>query len=156
MKNLLLALLLVFAFNPLAAIAQEADSAASKKAPLVKPLPATAAASAQSSQPTAEESPQKKNLFIAIFSLGPSWQKDKPAHEQAHFAEHSNNLQQLRAEKKILLGARYADKGMIILSAADEPEARAWLEHDPMVVNRVFTLELHPFHPFYYGSIEKQ
>lgn len=99
---------------------------------------------------------QKKKLFIAIFSLGPAWQKDKPAHEQAHFKEHSANLQRLRAEKKILLGARYADKGMIILSAADEPEARAWLESDPMVVNSVFTLALHPFQPFYYGSIEKE
>lgn len=156
MKNLLLVSVAVFAFSPLTSIAQQADSAASIKAPLGKPLPAATMASDQPSQHPVEKSPQKKTLFVAIFSLGPTWQKHKPAHEQAHFKEHSANLQRLRAEKKILLGARYADKGMIILSAADEPEARAWLESDPMIVNSVFTLELYPFQPFYYGSIEKE
>jgi len=34
----------------------------------------------------------KKMLFIAIYALGPSWQTDKPAHEQAHFKAHSENL----------------------------------------------------------------
>lgn len=99
---------------------------------------------------------QKKKLFIAIFSLGPAWQTDKPAHEQSYFKEHSENLKRLRSEQKILLGARYSDKGMIILSAADEQEARGWLAHDPMVANNVFSLELYPFQPFYYGSIEKE
>jgi uncharacterized protein YciI len=91
--------------------------------------------------------------FIAIYTLGPAWQSGKPAHEQAYFKEHSANLQKLRAEKKILLGARYSDKGMIILSATDEKEARARLESDPMVANKVFNLELYPFHPFYKGCL---
>ena len=98
----------------------------------------------------------KKALFIAIFSLGPSWQADKPAHEQAYFKEHSTNLKKLRAEKKILVGARYSDKGMIIITAANEQEARAILEPDPMVANKVFNLELYPFDPFYKGCIEPQ
>ncbi|MGH7599069.1 MAG: YciI family protein [bacterium] len=98
----------------------------------------------------------KKVLFIAIFSLGPSWQADKPAHEQAYFKEHSANLKKLRTEKKILVGARYSDKGMIIIAAANEQEARAMLEHDPMVANKVFNLELHQFNPFYKGCIDPQ
>ena len=98
----------------------------------------------------------KKTLFIAIFSLGPSWQADKPAHEQAYFKEHSANLKKLRAEKKILVGARYADKGAIIIAAANEQEARAMVEHDPMVANKVFNLELHQFNPFYKGCIDPQ
>jgi uncharacterized protein YciI len=98
----------------------------------------------------------KKMLFIAIFSLGPSWQADKPAHEQAYFKEHSANLKKLRAEKKILVGARYSDKGMIIIAAANEQEARALLEPDPMVANKVFNLELHQFNPFYKGCVDPQ
>jgi uncharacterized protein YciI len=98
----------------------------------------------------------KKMLFIAIFSLGPSWQSDKPAHEQAYFKEHSANLKKLRTEKKILIGARFSDKGMIIIAAANEQEARAMLEHDPMVANKVFNLELHQFNPFYKGCIDPQ
>jgi uncharacterized protein YciI len=94
--------------------------------------------------------------FIAIFSLGPAWQKDKPAHEQLYFKEHSANLRKWRDEKKIGLGARYSDKGMIVLSARDEAEAREWLGNDPMVVNKVFHLEIYPFSPFYTGCIEKQ
>jgi len=103
---------------------------------------------------TPQDSSAAKKLFIAIFSLGPVWKTDKPAHEQAYFNEHSENLKKLRAEKKIMLGARYSDKGMIILSAADEKEARAMLENDPMVVNKVFNLELYPFSPFYKGCIQ--
>lgn len=94
--------------------------------------------------------------FIAIFSLGAKWEKDKPAHEQPHFKEHSANLQKLRQEKKIVLGARYADKGVIILAARDAAEARAWLANDPMVVHELFNLEIHPFSPFYTGCIEKK
>lgn len=95
----------------------------------------------------------KQPLFVAIFSLGPNWQTDKPAHEQAYFKEHSENLKKLRGGQKIVLGARYADKGMIIIAAADEKAARAMLEHDPMVVNKVFNLELYPFKPFYKGCL---
>ena len=94
--------------------------------------------------------------FIAIFSLGPAWQKDKPAHEQLYFKEHSANLRKWRDDKKIVLGARYSDKGMIVLSAHNEAEARAWLENDPMVVNKLFNLELYPFTPFYLGCLEKK
>ena len=103
-------------------------------------------------QPDTSAVPQM--LFVAIYSLGPAWKADKPAHEQAHFKEHSANLKKLRTEKKIILGARYSDKGMIILQVTNEQEARAILEPDPMVANKVFNLELHPFSPFYKGCIE--
>ena len=106
-----------------------------------------------SAQDTTAAAPAK--YFIAIFSLGSAWQKDKAAHEQPYFKDHSANLRKWREEKKIVIGARYADKGMIILSARDEAEARAWLASDPMVVNKVFNLEIYPFNPFYTGCIEK-
>ncbi|NUO79687.1 hypothetical protein HUU05_06400 [candidate division KSB1 bacterium] len=95
-------------------------------------------------------------FFIAIFSLGEAWQKDKPAHEQLYFKEHSANLKRLRQEKKLLLGGRYSDKGMIIISAENENAARAEFENDPMLANRLFDLELYPFSPFYKGCVEGQ
>lgn len=116
----------------------------------------TVLAAAPTTPAQRDTSTAKKMLFIAIFSLGPSWQADKPAHEQAYFKEHSTNLKKLRTEKKILVGARYSDKGMIIIAAANEQEARAMLERDPMVANKVFNLEIYPFNPFYKGSVDSQ
>jgi uncharacterized protein YciI len=95
-------------------------------------------------------------FFIVIFSLGEAWQKDKPAHEQLHFKEHSANLKRLRQEKKILLGGRYADKGMLLLSSENEAAARKEFESDPMLAHKLFNLELYPFNPFYKGCVEAQ
>lgn len=93
-------------------------------------------------------------FFVVIFSLGEAWQKDKPAHEQPYFKEHSANLKRLRQEQKILIGGRYSDKGMLLLTAANEAAARAEFEADPMLRAKLFVLELYPFMPFYKGCIE--
>jgi hypothetical protein len=106
---------------------------------------------------TQSSSPQQappKQYFIGIFSRGPEWMADKQANEQVGFKEHSANLQRLRTEKRIPLGGRYSDKGMVIVEAKDEAEARSFFESDVMVQKKIFTLELHQFRPFYKGSIE--
>jgi hypothetical protein len=48
-----------------------------------------------------------------------------PAHEQSWFREHSANLRRLREDGSLVLGARYADKGLVVLSAVSEDEAHA-------------------------------
>jgi hypothetical protein len=95
-----------------------------------------------------------KQYFIAIFSRGPEWVADKQANEQVGFKEHSANLQRLRAEKRIPIGGRYADKGMLIVEAKDEVDARSLFAGDAMLEKKTFTLELHHFRPFYKGTIE--
>ncbi len=95
-------------------------------------------------------------FFIVIFSLGEAWEKDKPAHEQLYFKEHSANLKRLRQEKKLLLGGRYSDKGMLLLAMENEAAARKEFESDPMIANKLFHLELYPFNPFYKGCVEAQ
>ena len=95
-----------------------------------------------------------KTYFIAIFSPGPEWVADKQANEQVGFKEHSANLQRLRAEKRIPIGGRYADKGMLIIEANDEEDARSLFAGDVMVQKKTFNLELHQFRPFYKGAIE--
>lgn len=95
-----------------------------------------------------------KQYFIAIFSRGPAWDEKKQANEQTGFKEHSENLRRLRAEKKIPIGGRYGEKGMVIVQAQNEDEARSLFASDLMLVKKTFTLELHQFRPFYKGSID--
>jgi len=107
----------------------------------------------QSPTPTPQTVPAKQ-YFIAIFSKGPAWDETKPANEQIGFREHSDNLRRLRADKRIPIGGRYADKGMVIVEAKNKDEAQTLFASDGMVVNKTFTLELHAFQPFYKGSLE--
>lgn len=93
-------------------------------------------------------------LFLVQFSLGPAWDPAKGPAEQDAFAEHSGNLGRLRGEGRIVLGARYSDKGMIVLRAATEEAARAEIEADPGVVAGIFTFELHALAPFYGGCLD--
>jgi hypothetical protein len=103
---------------------------------------------------TPQQTATTKQYFIAVFSRGPEWMADKQANEQVGFKEHSGNLQRLRAEKRIPIGGRYSDKGMVIVEAKDEAEARSLFESDVMVQKKTFTLELHQFRPFFKGTLE--
>lgn len=108
----------------------------------------------QTSARAPQETAQAKQYFIAIFSRGPAWDSAKPANEQTGFKEHSENLRRLRSEKKISIGGRYGEKGMVIVEVGNEADARALFASDVMVLKNTFTLELHQFRPFYKGSIE--
>jgi hypothetical protein len=100
------------------------------------------------------QEPAAKQYFIAIFSRGPAWDESKPANEQTGFKEHGENLRRLRAEKRIPIGGRYGEKGMVIVEAKNEDEARSLFASDVMVVKKMFAMELHQFRPFYKGTIE--
>jgi hypothetical protein len=91
-------------------------------------------------------------LFIVHFTLGPNWDHAKAASEQTGFAGHSANLARLRRDGVLVLGARYADKGMIILRVADEDAARAALEPDTTLGAGVFVATIDEFRPFYHGN----
>ena len=109
---------------------------------------------AQSADRPPQQTAQTKQYFIAIFSRGTAWEDAKPANEQVGFKEHSENLRRLRAEKRISIGGRYGDKGMVIVEATSEDDARSLFVSDVMVSKKTFTLELHQFRPFYKGTIE--
>lgn len=96
------------------------------------------------------EAPMSR-LFIVHLSLGKAWNAEKPAQEQLHFKEHSANIKRLRTEGRLRIGARYGDKGMLILTAQDEPEVRAEFAQDPMVMNGLFQLDISELRPFYDG-----
>jgi hypothetical protein len=109
---------------------------------------------AQQPAPPAATAPPAP-LFAVLFRTGPKWDAAKPPNEQAFFKEHSENLRALRTEGRIAIGARYADVGLILLSAATETEARALIERDASVKNGTFVFEVHEFRPFFSGCVGK-
>jgi len=92
-------------------------------------------------------------LYLVVFSLGPAWYKGKAPPEQTAFREHGANLKRLRDAKRIAMGARYADKGMIVLRAPSEAAARAEVEADPGVKAGIFTFEVDELRVFYPGVV---
>jgi uncharacterized protein YciI len=92
-------------------------------------------------------------LYAAIFKTGPKWDAAKPPGEQAAFREHSANLAKLRAAGAIVMGARYAEIGLVVVTAANEAEARKLFDGDPSIAAGTFTLDVHRFSVFYPGQV---
>jgi len=97
--------------------------------------------------------PAPASLYAAVFKTGPKWDPAKPPNEQAAFREHSANLAKLRAAGRIVMGARYADVGLVVVSAANETEARTLFEADPSISAGTFALEVYRFSVFYPGMV---
>jgi len=113
-------------------------------------------AAAQDAPERAPATVPQERLYLVIFSLGPAWVAGKPPGEQPAFREHGQNLKRLRDANRIAMGARYADKGMIVLRGESEAAARSEVEADPGVRARTFTFELNelvPFYPGYVGTV---
>ena len=92
--------------------------------------------------------------FIVLYTVGESWDTTKQFHEQAYFNEHSSYLGTLRKTKKIVIGARYSDTGMIVIKAKDETEANRLITEDIAIQHKLFNADIYPFGPFYSGCIE--
>lgn len=92
-------------------------------------------------------------LFAVEITTGPKWDQSKPPQEQLFFRAHSSNLKRLRDSGQLILGARYSDRGLVVLAARDEADARAMMDEDPSIKAEVFKYQLHPFSVFYGGTI---
>lgn len=92
-------------------------------------------------------------LYAAVYKTGPKWDAAKPPGEQAFFKDHSAHLAKLRAAGTIVMGARYADVGLIVVSAATEADAREIFEADPSVAAGTFAVDVHRFSVFYSGFV---
>lgn len=51
------------------------------------------------------------------------------------------------------MGARYADVGLVVVTAATEADARKLFEGDPSIAGGTFTLDVHRFCVFYPGQV---
>jgi hypothetical protein len=99
---------------------------------------------------------QNLPLFAVEIKVGSKWDQSKPPQEQQYFREHSANLKRLRDAGNLIMGARYSDKGLVILAAQTEEEAKAMMDVDPSIKGDVFKYELHPFGVFYSGSVNQR
>ena len=99
---------------------------------------------------------RQANLYAVEIKTGPIWDKAKPANEQPYFREHSANLRKLRDQGSLVLGARYADKGLVVLQATSEQEARSMMDQDASIKNGVFAYEVYDFNVFYGGSVQSK
>jgi hypothetical protein len=92
-------------------------------------------------------------LYAAIFKTGAKWDAAKAPNEQPLFREHSANLAKLRAAGTIVMGARYADVGLVVVTAGTEAEARKLFDADPSIAGGTFTLDVQRFSVFYPGYV---
>ncbi len=93
-------------------------------------------------------------LFAVEIKVGPQWDPARPPQEQALFREHSANLRRMRDAGAIVMGARYADKGLVVVSAPSAGEVKAMLDQDPSFAAGTFVYEIHPFSVFYAGELK--
>lgn len=111
------------------------------------------AAVASAADPAAAPAPSPSTLFAVEVTTGPGWDKSKPPTEQVFFREHSAHLKRLRDEGRIVVGARYSDKGLLVFRAASADEVREWMAADPSMQAGTFTNTVHPFNVFYPGEL---
>lgn len=102
----------------------------------------------------AQEPEVEPSHFVALYTLGASWNMEVDPMEQQFFQEHSSFLSNLRKDGVIVLGARYSDTGMIVLKAADLESAKTLLHSDVAVQEALFNVDVHPFDVFYKGCVE--
>ena len=92
-------------------------------------------------------------LFAVEIRTGPKWDASLSPQQQAYFREHSANLRLLREAGRLVLGARYADKRLVILAATSAEQARALMDQDPAIMHGTFVYELNEFNVFYAGNV---
>jgi hypothetical protein len=92
-------------------------------------------------------------LYAALFKTGATWDAARAPNEQPFFREHSANLAKLRAAGTIVMGARYADVGLVVVTAATEAEARRLFDGDPSIAAGTFTLDVQRLSVFYPGYV---
>lgn len=95
------------------------------------------------------------SLYIVTYTTGQSWDASKKPMEQTYFKEHSGNLSALRKSGVIQFGARYADKGIIVIKAAGMKAAQDVIYADVAVANKLFNADVQKLNVFYDGCIQK-
>ena len=96
----------------------------------------------------------KQERFIVLYTTGENWDTTKQFYEQAYFKEHSAHLSALRKAKRIQLGGRYSNTGMILITAKDETEANELITKDEAIKHKLFNTKIYPFDAFYKGCID--
>lgn len=94
------------------------------------------------------------SLYVVTYTTGLNWDHARQPNEQTYFKEHSRHLSALRKAGTIVLGARYAEKGIIVLKAQSLASAREIIESDSAIVNKLFVADVQKLSVFYPGCID--
>jgi uncharacterized protein YciI len=108
---------------------------------------------AQSASPASGVEANQR-LFAVEIRTGPSWDPAKSPGEQAFFREHSAHLKRLRDAGHVVMGARYADKGLVVFTAKASSDVKALMEQDPSMAAGTFVYQIHDFNVFYSGTVQ--
>lgn len=100
-----------------------------------------------------QEPAPAERLFAIVFRTGPAWDAAKPPNEQAHMKDHSANLAEMRKSGTIVLGARYADVGLMVAKAQSAADVEKLLARDPSIAAGVFRADVHPWSTIYDGCL---
>ncbi|MBX2895118.1 MAG: hypothetical protein KF763_06735 [Cyclobacteriaceae bacterium] len=95
------------------------------------------------------------SLYIVTYTIGTAWDVSKQPTEQPWFKEHSANLSKLRKDGIIKAGARYADKGIIVVTAKSLANAQEIVFADAAVINKLFVADVQKLNVFYEGCLER-
>lgn len=98
---------------------------------------------------------QPDSLYIVTYTTGSAWDASKQPNEQPWFKEHSANLSKLRIDGIIKAGARYADNGIIIVTATSLIAAKEIIFADAAVTNKLFVADVQKLNVFYEGCLER-
>jgi hypothetical protein len=89
------------------------------------------------------------SLYIITYTVGKAWDQSKKPNEQSYFKEHSALMGKLMKDGITKFGARYSDKGMIIISVASLQAAKEIILNDVAVINNLFIADIQKLNIFF-------
>jgi ketosteroid isomerase-like protein len=98
------------------------------------------------------EPPAPPKLYAVRLTKGPAWDEAKSPNDQAGMREHSANIERLRREGTLVLGARFGELGLLVLRVPDTVAVQAQLAPDPAIAGGVFKTQVDVFSPFAHGN----
>jgi uncharacterized protein YciI len=104
------------------------------------------AAAAAAGLAAAPEPEPAEPAWLVVYRPGPAWLANRPLSEQP-LQEHGRYMLDLHRRGLLRLAGPFADDsgGALVFRAASDRDARAIVEADPAVVERVFAYELRPW-----------
>jgi hypothetical protein len=97
----------------------------------------------------------RDSLYAVTYTVGPLWDMNKGPNEQQYFKEHSARLGELRKDGVIKAGARFGEKGLIVITATSLNAAKEIIVADVAVINKLFNAEVEKLNVFYDGCLER-
>lgn len=101
------------------------------------------------------QSDSPDSLYIVTYTTGEGWDHTKSPNDQPYFKEHSSHLSSLRKSGTITFGARYAEKGIIIVKARSRAHADELINSDQAIDHKLFNADIQRLSVFYPGCIER-